>query len=136
MKRVVETPDAPNALGPYSQAIRCGTLLFLSGQIGLDPATGAMVDGDAGAQAERCMRNLGAVLAAESLGFENLIKTTIYLEHGDFFVRDGDDETVYVWFKLQKRARAIDRKTGKPSGEPIKIPETETVHYIAEHVLR
>ena len=78
-KQAIRTDRAPNAIGPYSQAIRSGDLLFCSGQIGLDPATGEVVRGGTAAEAEQVMQNLEAVLAAAGLGFEHLVRTTIYL---------------------------------------------------------
>jgi len=68
-RTVIQTADAPAAIGPYSQAIRAGGMLFLSGQIPMDPATGALIEGDVQAQAERVMANLDAVLQAAGLGF-------------------------------------------------------------------
>jgi 2-iminobutanoate/2-iminopropanoate deaminase len=75
----IATTDAPAAIGPYSQAVRAGGLVFLSGQIPLDPATGQIVSGDIAAQADRVMKNLGAILAAAGLGFGDVVRTTIYL---------------------------------------------------------
>ena len=79
MKTVVTTPHAPAAIGPYSQAIRSGDLLFLSGQIPLDPATGEMIAGDVRAQTERVMANLEAVLVAGGTSFARVLKTTIFV---------------------------------------------------------
>lgn len=75
----VSSPNAPAAIGPYSQAVRSGDLLFLSGQIPLDPATGQLVPGGIEAQTERVMENLEAVLAAAGGSFKNVVKTTVYL---------------------------------------------------------
>ncbi len=84
---MVHTDAAPKAIGPYSQAIVLGDLVFCSGQIPLDPATGAMIDGDVAAQTERVMQNLQAVLAAAGSGFAKVVKTTIFLtDLGDFAV--------------------------------------------------
>ncbi|MEO5349931.1 MAG: RidA family protein [Magnetococcus sp. YQC-3] len=81
----IETPLAPQAIGPYSQGVRVGQWLFLSGQIPLDPKTGELCTGDVAAQTERVMENLSAVLAAAGVGFAQLVKTTLYLvEMGDF----------------------------------------------------
>ena len=77
--RIVSTPDAPAAIGPYSQAVIAGGLVYCSGQIPLDPATGQIVAGDVTAQAERVMENLAAVLAAAGTDFSRAIKCTIYL---------------------------------------------------------
>jgi len=84
-RHAVSTASAPAAIGPYSQAISSGDLLFCSGQLGLDPATGEFVEGGVGAQAERALRNLGAVLDAAGLTFADVVKTTIFLaDIGDF----------------------------------------------------
>ena len=79
MREVVSAPDAPKAMGAYSPAIKAGNLLFVSGQIPLDPATGALIDGDIAAQAEQVMRNLGALLRAAGVGFEHVVRTTVFL---------------------------------------------------------
>jgi 2-iminobutanoate/2-iminopropanoate deaminase len=85
MRSAIRTTQAPAAIGPYSQAIRSGDLLFTSGQIPLDPATGTIVDGDITAQTQRVMANLGAVLAAAGATFAHVVKTTIFLvDMGDF----------------------------------------------------
>jgi 2-iminobutanoate/2-iminopropanoate deaminase len=85
-RRVISTDSAPGAIGPYSQAVAAGNLVFCSGQIALDPATGQLVgDGDVAAQTERVMDNLAAVLEAAGASFESVVKTTIYLKDmGDF----------------------------------------------------
>jgi 2-iminobutanoate/2-iminopropanoate deaminase len=75
----ISSNDAPPAIGPYSQAIRVQDLVFLSGQIGLDPKTGELVQGGVGPQAEQVMKNLGAVLAAAGCSFADVARTTIYL---------------------------------------------------------
>jgi len=77
-RQAIQTNGAPAALGPYSQAIRSGDTVFCSGQIGLDPATGELLDG-VEAQAERALKNLLAVLDAAGLGFDDVVKTTIFL---------------------------------------------------------
>lgn len=73
------TDDAPAAIGPYSQALSAGGFLYTSGQIGLDPATGAMVEGGFEAQAKQVLANLRAVLASAGCGFGNVVKSTIYV---------------------------------------------------------
>jgi 2-iminobutanoate/2-iminopropanoate deaminase len=78
-RTAVATPLAPAAIGPYSQAIDVGCLVFCSGQLGLDPATGALVEGGVAAQAGQAMRNLGAVLDAAGLSLGDVVKTTIFL---------------------------------------------------------
>jgi len=84
-RQAVATDAAPKAIGPYSQAIRAGSLLFLSGQVPLDPATGALVPGDITAQTHRVMQNLKAVLEAAGSSLDAVVKTTIFLaDLGDF----------------------------------------------------
>ena len=78
-RRVIATDQAPAAIGPYSQAIVAGGLVFTSGQIPLDPATMRLVEGDIAAQTERVMRNLEAVLTAAGTSFERVVKTTCFL---------------------------------------------------------
>jgi len=79
VKHAISSPDAPKAIGPYSQAIRAGQFLFASGQIPTDPATGAIVDGDVAAQTRRVFDNLGAVLKAANLSFADVVKTNVFL---------------------------------------------------------
>lgn len=84
-RHAISTPGAPGAVGPYSQAIASGDLVFCSGQIGLDPATGEIVEGGVEAQAERVLRNLTAVLDAAGCTFDDVVKTTVFLaDIGDF----------------------------------------------------
>ena len=78
-RRIVSTADAPKAIGPYSQAVTAGGLVHCSGQIALDPATGEIVAGDVGAQAERVMKNLAAGLQAAGTDFSRVLKCTVYL---------------------------------------------------------
>jgi 2-iminobutanoate/2-iminopropanoate deaminase len=78
-RTVISSPDAPAAVGPYSQAIATDGFVFTSGQLGLDPATGAFVEGGVDAQAERALRNLGAVLEAAGSSFDEVLKATIFL---------------------------------------------------------
>jgi 2-iminobutanoate/2-iminopropanoate deaminase len=79
MPEAVATAAAPAAIGPYSQAIKAGGFLFVSGQIPLDPVTGALVDGDVRAQTRRVLENLGGILAAAGASFGQVVKTTVYL---------------------------------------------------------
>jgi len=85
MADVVATKEAPQAIGPYSQAIKSGGFLFSSGQIAIDPSTGQVIDGDVAAQTERVMKNLAAILKAGGLGLNDVVKTTVFLKSmGDF----------------------------------------------------
>ena len=79
-KLAVSSARAPQALGPYSQAIRWGNLLFISGQVGIDPDTGKLVEGGLEAQASQVFKNLAAVLAAAGINFRRLLKTTVFLK--------------------------------------------------------
>jgi len=78
-RQPVETPQAPKAIGPYAQAIRSGGLVYTSGQIGIDPATGALVPGGIEAQTRRVLENLKAVLAASGSSLEKVLRVTVYL---------------------------------------------------------
>ena len=104
MSKIIYTKNAPDAIGPYSQGIITGGLLFTSGQIALDPATGTVVgEGDVVAQAEQVMKNLSAVLEANGLTFEDAIKTTCFLaDMGDFAVFNE----VYGKYFTSKPARS------------------------------
>ncbi len=79
MREAIAAPHAPQAIGPYSPAIKAGNLLFLSGQIPIDPATSNLVPGDVAAQTERVMRNIGSLLKAAGAGFEHVVRTTVFL---------------------------------------------------------
>jgi len=79
MKAAISSPGAPKAIGPYSPAVRAGQMLFLSGQVPMDPATGNLIDGDIAAQTRRVFDNLGALLSAAGLSFANVVRTTVFL---------------------------------------------------------
>ncbi|MGD2086141.1 MAG: RidA family protein [Candidatus Aminicenantes bacterium] len=79
-KQVIESKDAPEAVGPYSQAIRTGNFIFLSGQIGIDPQTKKLVEGGVEAQAKQIFKNIQAVLKAAGLGLQNVVKATVFLK--------------------------------------------------------
>jgi len=94
-KQAISTAQAPAAIGPYSQAIRSGNLILVSGQIPLDPSTGQLVEGDAAVQTERVLRNLAAILDAAGASLAQVLKTTVYLKDlGDF----GKMNEVYARF--------------------------------------
>lgn len=79
MKTIIHTPHAPEPIGPYSQAVRTGDLLFVSGSIAIDSASGKLVVGDIRQETAQVMKNIGEVLRAAGLGYENIIKTSIFL---------------------------------------------------------
>ena len=86
MKQIISTQNAPAAIGPYSQAVRAGDLLFVSGQIPVDPATGEVVEATIQAQAKRSLENVKAVLEAAGGSLDNVVKTTVFLKSMDDFV--------------------------------------------------
>ena len=86
MKEIISTPNAPAAIGPYSQAIKAGNLLFISGQVPLDPATGEVVEGDITVQTRRVLDNVKAILAEAGADFSNVVKTTVFLKDMNDFV--------------------------------------------------
>jgi len=96
MKEAVTSPDAPKAIGPYSPAVRVGQLLFVSGQVALDPATGTLVAGDIAAQTRRVMDNLGALLKAAGLDFSAVARTTVFLADMDDFAAMNEIYGAYV----------------------------------------
>jgi 2-iminobutanoate/2-iminopropanoate deaminase len=117
--KAISTADAPAAIGPYSQAIHAGDLVFLSGQVPIDPATGDLVGGDIAAQTERVLDNLGAVLAAAGCGFGDVVKTTIYLvDLGDFQVVN---QTYAKRFSAAPPARATVQVSALPKGARVEI---------------
>jgi 2-iminobutanoate/2-iminopropanoate deaminase len=121
MKQVVETEAAPKAIGPYSQAIRAfgPAMVFLSGQIPLNPKTGELVKGDIRLQTERVMDNLQAVLEEAGLGFKHVVKTTIYLvDLADFA---AVNEAYGKRFPKKPPARATVQVAALPKGARVEI---------------
>src|SRR6202140_3432789 len=86
MRKVISTPDAPKAIGPYSQAIKAGGFVFTAGQVALDPATGQVVPGDVAAQTERVMKNLAAILQAAGTGMEKVVRCGVFLKSMNDFI--------------------------------------------------
>ena len=87
VKQAVSSADAPKAIGPYSPAVRAGQLVFISGQVPIDPSTGNLIDGDIAAQTRRALDNLGALLKAAGLSYANVVRTTVFLaDMNDFSV--------------------------------------------------
>jgi 2-iminobutanoate/2-iminopropanoate deaminase len=122
MKKVIATPDAPAAVGPYSQAVSIGGLLFCAGQIPLDPATGEIVAGDVAAQTERVCANIAAVLAAGGMTFANAVKTTVFLTDMANF---GAMNAVYAkYFPEPFPARSTVAVAGLPRGAQVEIEVT------------
>jgi 2-iminobutanoate/2-iminopropanoate deaminase len=115
----IHTDAAPKAIGPYSQAIVAGNLIFTSGQIPLDPATQQLVTGDIRAQTERVMENLGAVLQAAGAGFAQVVKSTIFLaDLADFAIVN---EVYGKRFPSNPPARSTVQVAALPKGAKVEI---------------
>ena len=119
MRDAVSTTSAPPAIGPYSQAIRAGSLLFVSGQIPLDPETGRIVDGDLAAQTHRVLKNLGAILAAAGASFDNVVRTTVYLADMNDF--PAMNEIYATYFSDPAPARATVQAARLPRDARVEI---------------
>jgi len=96
MRQVVTAPDAPKAMGAYSPAIKAGNLLFVSGQIPIDPSTGNLIQGDIAEQADQVMRNLTALLRAAGASFTNVVRTTVYLADMNDFAGMNEVYSRYI----------------------------------------
>jgi 2-iminobutanoate/2-iminopropanoate deaminase len=103
-KEIISTTNAPLAIGPYSQAVKVGSFVHTAGQIAIDPETSQIVDGDVTAQAEQVMKNLQEVLAAAGTGFENVVKTTLFLRYMKDF--SAVNEVYGKFFVDEKPARS------------------------------
>jgi 2-iminobutanoate/2-iminopropanoate deaminase len=119
--RMIQTDKAPKAIGPYSQAVRAGDLLFCSGQIPIDPAAGRLelFDGDPAKQTRLVMQNLKAVLEAEGLSFDDVIKTTIFLSNMEHFA--AVNEVYASYFGEYKPARATVEVARLPKDVSVEI---------------
>ncbi|MDY9921777.1 MAG: RidA family protein [Synergistota bacterium] len=113
MKEIISTEKAPAAIGPYSQGVKAGGFLFLSGQIALDPQTMAVVPGDAVAQTEQVMKNMKAALGSQGLDFSDVVKTTVFIKdmnefkrinevYGRFFEKDAPARSCVEVARLPK----------------------------------
>src|SRR6476660_10369340 len=120
----VATPDAPRAIGPYSQATRANGLLFTAGQVGFDPATGELVDGGISEQTERVLANIGAILEAERLDLSAVVKTTVYLvDMADFAAMN---EVYARAFGDHRPARSTVAVGALPKGVKVEIDAVAT----------
>ena len=119
MKHAISSPDAPKAIGPYSQAVRAGQLLFVSGQVPLDPATGQLVDGDIAAQTRRVFDNLGAVLKAGGRSFGDVVRTTVFLADMNDFA--AVNEVYGTYFSEPYPARATVQVARLPKDARVEI---------------
>jgi 2-iminobutanoate/2-iminopropanoate deaminase len=118
-KKIVATPKAPAAIGPYSQAIRIGDYLYTSGQISLDPETMKMITGDIEVETEKVLKNIEAILKADGLDLNNIIKTTVYLTDLSEFTRMN--QVYEKFFSETKPARACVQVTALPKGAKVEI---------------
>jgi 2-iminobutanoate/2-iminopropanoate deaminase len=118
-REAVATDAAPAAIGPYSQAIRAGSLLFVSGQIPLDPTTGAMVDGDIAAQTHRVFANLKAILEAAGASLDHVVRTTVYLADMNDFAKVN--EIYGTYFSSPAPARATVQAARLPKDARVEI---------------
>jgi 2-iminobutanoate/2-iminopropanoate deaminase len=119
MKKVIHTDQAPKALGPYSQAIQNDNLVFTSGQVGIDPGTGKLVEGDIQAQTRQVMENLKAVLAAAGTDFANVIKSTVFLADIKDFA--AFNEVYGSYFSAQPPARSTFQVAALPLQARVEI---------------
>ena len=119
MKRIIATQTAPAAVGPYSQAVVAGNLMFCSGQIALDPATGAMVGASPAEQTERVMKNVSALLAAEGLSLTNVVKATVFATDMGAFA--AVNEVYARFFMSEPPARSFVEVSALPKNALVEI---------------
>jgi len=118
-KKIIHTPKAPEAVGPYSQAVQAGSFIFVSGQIPVDPATGTPVSGGIKSQTRQALNNLSAILAAAGSGLSDVVKTTVYLSSMDDF---SAMNMIYAeFFGAQAPARACVEVSRLPKGVSLEI---------------
>src|SRR4051812_21541014 len=119
MKKIISTTEAPAAVGPYSQAVRIGPMLFTAGQIPLDPQSGQIVSQDVAEQTRRVLDNVTAVLKAEGMDFSNIVKTTVFMTNlGDFATMN---EVYASYFKDAPPARSTVQVSALPKGAQVEI---------------
>ena len=119
MRQAVSTPSAPAAIGPYSQAVRAGSLLFVSGQIPLDPDTNTLVEGDIAVQTHRVFRNLAGILEAAGSSLDRVVRTTVYLADMNDFAAMNDVYATY--FTSPAPARATIQAARLPKDARVEI---------------
>jgi 2-iminobutanoate/2-iminopropanoate deaminase len=119
VRQAVSTPSAPKAIGPYSQAIRAGSLLFVSGQVPIDPATGQIVNGDIAAQTHRVFQNIGEILKAGGASFDHVVRTTVFLADMNDFA--AMNEAYATYFTAPAPARATVQVSRLPRDARVEI---------------
>ena len=118
-KHAISSPDAPKAIGPYSPAVRAGQLLFVSGQVPIDPATGNMIEGDIAAETRRVLDNVGALLAAGGVGFAHVVRTTVFLADMNDFA--AMNQVYGTYFSEPYPARATVQVARLPKDSRVEI---------------
>ena len=119
MRHAVSTPSAPKAIGPYSQGIRAGSLLFVSGQVPIDPATGQIIAGDIAAQTHRVFQNIGEILKAGGASFDHVVRTTVFLADMNDF--SAMNEVYATYFTSPAPARATVEVSRLPKDARVEI---------------
>ena len=119
MRQAISSPSAPKAIGPYSQAVKAGNLLFVSGQVPIDPATGDLVSGDIAAQTHRVFQNIGQILAAAGASFDAVVRSTVYLLDMNDFARMN--EVYGTYFTSPAPARATVQLARLPKDAKVEI---------------
>jgi 2-iminobutanoate/2-iminopropanoate deaminase len=119
MREVISTPDAPKAIGAYSQGVRANGLVFTAGQVAFDPKTQQIVDGDISAQTERVMQNLSAILTAAGCGMQDVIRSTVFLKNMDDFAAMNAVYTKY--FSTAPPARSTVEVSRLPKNALVEI---------------
>ena len=119
MRQAVSSPLAPTAIGPYSQAIKAGNLLFVSGQVPIDPATDNLVDGDIATQTHRVFQNLGEILKAAGTSFDAVVRSTVYLLDMNDFAKMN--EVYGTYFSSPAPARATVQVARLPKDAKVEI---------------
>lgn len=118
-KKIINTNNAPAPIGPYNQAVSFGNLLFISGQIAIDPTSGELVKGDVTAEAQQVMKNLQAILTEARMDFSNVLKTTIFLMDMQQF--SAVNEVYAAYFADAAPARETVQVAGLPKGVQVEI---------------
>lgn len=131
-KTAISTSDAPAAIGPYSQAVRVGDMLFASGQVGLDPATGQIVDGGIVEQTKRVFENIKAVLAAAGADLTQVVKTTVFLKNmSDFAAMNEIYATYLAPSGVVPPARSTVAVAGLPKDALVEVEVLVTGDFVA-----
>ncbi|MBT3513866.1 MAG: RidA family protein [Nitrospina sp.] len=118
-KHIIQTDNAPAAIGPYSQAIRIGDFLYTSGQIALDPRSGKFLPGEIEDETDQTLKNISSILQADGLNLENVIKTTVYLSDLNNFAKMN--KVYEKYFSKNKPARACVQVAALPKGAKVEI---------------